>query len=71
MVMDAKENVERLKKIREDFLKSVDFMISEAETERRKLEAEETPIQGKKKESKLTEEELRQEYPFTEAEEQK
>ncbi|MCJ7633438.1 hypothetical protein MUP77_13755 [Candidatus Bathyarchaeota archaeon] len=37
--MDAKENVARLRQIREDFLKSVDYMISAQEAEARKKSA--------------------------------
>jgi hypothetical protein len=45
--MTPEENKERLKKIREDFLISIDYMISEAETEARKKNATPTETQTK------------------------
>ena len=71
MELDAIENSKSLRQIKEDFLRSIDFMIMANEAEARKMEAVEPEIQGRSKEEKFTEEQLKDDYPTKEAERMK
>ncbi|MGA2310097.1 MAG: hypothetical protein ABSG57_11200 [Candidatus Bathyarchaeia archaeon] len=65
----VEENLERLRKLREKILEYVDFTISEAEADKARHNASQTPIQGKEAEQDAKydpEDESKDNYPMHE-----